>query len=468
MEEWLEVVLSPFQRLRAAGDGALRRGLPGELGESAARAFTASLTLVAQWAGPSPELTPSPLRPHLAALGIDWLDPLTDRLHGFSLEVFTASSVRIHYELCGVPGAVTFRSWDGGLEEEAGSRLPFELCRGRSRAWAAGGLGAGLALAAWYGFRHPFYLGLPQMPLLFFGAVLLALFLLPAARAACLPRKAAAPQRAAWLAVVLLLGGALATLAATGGPTLEHALALERDGRREEALAEAAACVDLGRDAERARSFHDELRVARTLATPSPDEAWKEAAERFYRDAARSRAERHALSRSLAEAAALQERGLYEESLALLGKIPARLQAEGEIARLRHREVVHRAERLRAEIESDALVSEKLATCERLLAYGDLWGLWTAEVPAPLSQRALEKRCLDLQVLELRQQEAERRASERRRKAEERTRRLEARRARSADSSPLLCRDGTLSPSCVCGGPRRGCCSHHGGVAGCS
>ncbi len=34
--------------------------------------------------------------------------------------------------------------------------------------------------------------------------------------------------------------------------------------------------------------------------------------------------------------------------------------------------------------------------------------------------------------------------------------------------SPLLCNDGTNSPSCTCGNPRRGCCSHHGGVAGCS
>lgn len=30
-----------------------------------------------------------------------------------------------------------------------------------------------------------------------------------------------------------------------------------------------------------------------------------------------------------------------------------------------------------------------------------------------------------------------------------------------------LCRDGTPSPSCSCNGPKRGCCSHHGGVAGC-
>lgn len=32
---------------------------------------------------------------------------------------------------------------------------------------------------------------------------------------------------------------------------------------------------------------------------------------------------------------------------------------------------------------------------------------------------------------------------------------------------PLLCCDGTPSPSCTCSGSRRGCCSHHGGVCGC-
>jgi hypothetical protein len=34
-------------------------------------------------------------------------------------------------------------------------------------------------------------------------------------------------------------------------------------------------------------------------------------------------------------------------------------------------------------------------------------------------------------------------------------------------SGALMCNDGTESPTCTCGGPRRGCCSHHGGVAGC-
>jgi hypothetical protein len=35
-------------------------------------------------------------------------------------------------------------------------------------------------------------------------------------------------------------------------------------------------------------------------------------------------------------------------------------------------------------------------------------------------------------------------------------------------NAPLQCCDGSLSPSCTCGNPRRGCCSRHGGVCGCS
>ncbi len=30
-----------------------------------------------------------------------------------------------------------------------------------------------------------------------------------------------------------------------------------------------------------------------------------------------------------------------------------------------------------------------------------------------------------------------------------------------------LCRDGSTSPKCICGQKKNGCCSHHGGVAGC-
>ncbi|MCB9603697.1 MAG: hypothetical protein H6722_09220 [Sandaracinus sp.] len=35
------------------------------------------------------------------------------------------------------------------------------------------------------------------------------------------------------------------------------------------------------------------------------------------------------------------------------------------------------------------------------------------------------------------------------------------------EGARVVCRDGTSSPTCRCGGSLRGCCSHHGGVAGC-
>jgi hypothetical protein len=43
-----------------------------------------------------------------------------------------------------------------------------------------------------------------------------------------------------------------------------------------------------------------------------------------------------------------------------------------------------------------------------------------------------------------------------------------AEKAASRSSAALRCCDGSLSPKCTCGGGRRGCCSRHGGVCGCS
>lgn len=64
-------------------------------------------------------------------------------------------------------------------------------------------------------------------------------------------------------------------------------------------------------------------------------------------------------------------------------------------------------------------------------------------------------------------------AAERERKqaelAAERERRRQAAEEERANRSSggLLCNDGTLSPTCTCAGSHRGCCSWHGGVAGC-
>jgi len=71
-----------------------------------------------------------------------------------------------------------------------------------------------------------------------------------------------------------------------------------------------------------------------------------------------------------------------------------------------------------------------------------------------------------------REAEAKRKQEEALQKAEQARAEAEARRqaaveAARAASRRLMCCDGTVSPSCLCSGSRRGCCSHHGGVCGC-
>lgn len=76
-------------------------------------------------------------------------------------------------------------------------------------------------------------------------------------------------------------------------------------------------------------------------------------------------------------------------------------------------------------------------------------------------ETARQRRLLEEQrreAAEARQREAEARAEKRRLAEEERRARLPQR---------VRCCDGMLSPTCMCGGSLRGCCSHHGGVCGC-
>lgn len=65
-------------------------------------------------------------------------------------------------------------------------------------------------------------------------------------------------------------------------------------------------------------------------------------------------------------------------------------------------------------------------------------------------------------------EEARAAAQEAQRKREETiARRREAAEEAREASRRVRCCDGMLSPSCLCSGPSRGCCSHHGGICGC-
>lgn len=69
---------------------------------------------------------------------------------------------------------------------------------------------------------------------------------------------------------------------------------------------------------------------------------------------------------------------------------------------------------------------------------------------------------------EQRQRERERKAAERKAKREaKRERERKAAKRRAWNANRVRCRDGTYSRSCTCDRSWQGCCSHHGGVAGC-
>jgi hypothetical protein len=142
---------------------------------------------------------------------------------------------------------------------------------------------------------------------------------------------------------------------------------------------------------------------------------------------------------------------------------------------------------IRAELDVDVVAARKEKNlAQRTSRESAALGLWTKylatsgkELPAISALKAAKARD---DAAYARQLEVERRhdeAAERARVAaverDDRQRIAAAKREEerqaaataAAFSGALMCNDGSESPSCSCGGSHRGCCSHHGGVAGC-
>jgi hypothetical protein len=113
----------------------------------------------------------------------------------------------------------------------------------------------------------------------------------------------------------------------------------------------------------------------------------------------------------------------------------------------------------------------------------DLWSRYLlSETAEPAELVALRSAAAKDQLALDRQNEADerRRIAEEQRQATAAARKLaaqareekrrlaeEERRERQSVPRSIRCCDGSLSPSCMCGGSRQGCCSHHGGICGC-
>lgn len=152
-------------------------------------------------------------------------------------------------------------------------------------------------------------------------------------------------------------------------------------------------------------------------------------------------------------------------------------QVAGELAEMRG----HTVERLATNLRSIAAVGHDRSrpleersvaleqTLQLLKLYGEIAGTEFIDLEYGQLEQTKKKVDASLTRQRVRQErlEARRRAAEERKLQREQAvvERERVRRARASQS--LRCRDGTYSSTCSCGGSWRGCCSHHGGVAGC-
>ena len=465
---------------------------------------------------------PSQLPAHLRAWAHDLWAQLAprvasdERIVGQTLTVLEVPDVVVRYTVGAREGAVSFLGRK--LDIRSSDARPL-----RRRARIVRGCGVALALAVSAGLSLYFARGS------FFASPASAAMVacLVGASAALVwgvarktLRRAALPQAvaSAAFAAVALVAGFLAR------PSHAHASSLIAAGNFAAASAEIAALGDPD-------ELHNEMVVARVLAASAYDDARRHAEELRPPAPLSSQAQTHVFELLIADVEAAVGRkdvgraetlfadftpeqlanarvrelrsSLLEHSGKLciekgdascVDKAVASLEAEGfgtAAGAVRNHQtatLAARAEAADAEGRSDARAAVRVSKLEEA---SRLWSTWTTHTNRPppkaaertaLLEKARADQRRDEAIAEARARAEERERArqealeEKRRRAEERAakqkeiakQRAEERRQRAYDYSPLRCSDGTLSPSCTCGGSYRGCCSWHGGVAGCS
>lgn len=506
LERWLEVEDSVVEHVTVAGSPLLTTALGrGSQETSPPDAPPPTARWWFDWNDePRTEMLDEALalfRPFGLTLPVNRPD---ERYRDLLVERFEGKASELRYRVAGNEGRLQVRHWDLGVVAEPSSETPF-----RRRLWrlflvAAACFAVAGAVAAWYSLRHPFFMTTPRLPWLWALALAAAVLTLPVTAASCLPT----PSHRLRSRLLALLPAALlavqVVLAGGGGPSYRGALQQAEAGEVDAALLEATACVELGVDTERATALHDRLLLQRAGELDDPTEAWRAAAGPFLTDEARRTAVESAYRLTVRQARRRLDFGDPGEAWSVLRRLPAEHRSRPQHRPLRIRIAVDDlsvcVERRSVNCSSQRLSTARgsgLADGELDEVYGELRqrhsleaaGEW-ADVRSPAA--SLESRiesCRKLRglltQLDARRAEAGWRPSvqqvseacsrltaeqERRRAAELNRQEAAQRNSRRAwASAPLRCRDGTLSPSCVCGqSSRRGCCSHHGGVAGCS
>lgn len=465
LDHWLEIEEKSFREERRAGMGELaalaaRKSAPAETSWALeycgdlARAPPAVRDLV----GTSPLLRD--------------IDPSCERLDKVEVHTLMGVATSISYRLFGRQGKISVRPWLSPAVVADTAPLEFRGLRLQLASFL--GLIAGTLVTFGFALRGDYYAASPAL----FAFVLLigvsAWAVRSATDALALPPTSRSHLVAAF-APILLVAFAHVSLAHWSRPTLGHAEEAARAGQNVAALRELQALAQFAASAELAANRHDQLQLELLLLDPDRKKALSNVSKvRFITADGSSRARAALLQKTLEEGEDLLQLGDWVQARARIDVFPEDLRNSEPVIELSWQLRAMELNALWASLrESTAPAADLFPQCSILLKK------LTAAVVAPggVSLGPLE---VDVRLhcakLEKSLERERRKIAEKARlriEAEERAARRAKRQAQAAqsdwDSAPLLCRDGSLSPTCTCGrSSRRGCCSHHGGVAGCS
>jgi hypothetical protein len=397
-----------------------------------------------------------------------------DRVEQVSIFISRGVVSTVEFELARTPGSVHVQSWDSKVLPTSTALDPFRAARRRIVAGITLSFFAAAVLASWYSSRHLFFMFSSNAAFLWMTNLVLPLTLIGPLVYSTRPGRV----RRIGASVALILPALLVTagqvmMATTGGPSIGHAKQLASTFQEDLAISELTAAVDLYDDDD-AKRLHDHLQIQRFARLKSSASAWSGLPEfPVYSDVAHSDLQQHALGLALEESATYQRRGDFGASKGVLITLPVAFRNHPTVRRLRA--IALRSD---AELAWSRVTATAASLSRRVSACGDIEKRISAAVSEGVDRRELPSGLLvsgtcsqlqkQLRLAEEREQAAERAAQLREARAERVRVALEAARERQWTTAPLQCRDGTSSPSCVCGGSHRGCCSHHGGVAGCS
>lgn len=445
-QHWLEIVEEPVCREATTGDVRLREGR------------SSAVALVADEFQPT--ALPPPIAELLAEARFEQRWSADERIDRLVVERYPGLVWTLCYRLAGRESSLRVLGWSGAVDDRADTAALVRWRRLRAAAGASGLL-LGLGLLAGHALRGPFYAASLQTLAL---AVMPALLAFAAARlfavsSAGLGRRVAG-YRIGEFALALL---AAFMVLLSRQPALGHAEAMLRAGQRDAAAVEFQALLASPETRAQAglhldRMLLDDLRA-------SPADLWRALAEKRFHTERGARG---------ARAAAEQATAVAVETPALAGDFGAARSALGDLepslppalhAQLAGFVDTSEAARLWEVIaESEGPLAGRLGACDEIQRLID---------QGPVSEAEIARACAAVRKEEEARRERERREAERRerlaRLAAEREERVREAARRAWARAPLLCNDGTLSPTCVCGqSSRRGCCSWHGGVNGCS